>query len=335
MSQRPRKMLRESRVVARTYILQQWRAFVTSPCHLASEHGRKNNPQTTATTNRTDDEINSLLKVPRSYGKRVAEFTPTILSRPIGLNNPPKPGENTGIDTRSLQQRRDDFVNYEKHLARREELKRKISKPYFRDWSNIKWHKGKSFLSPPRLFRAELSLYFPNLYGRTLVKTDKKPRDTTPVLIGRASVVAIFSGLWAENQVKTFISPEANPDLQAALNESGGRAQLVRINVEENAMKAWLIRLFAGSLRRQLGKPNWDKYFIVRKGISDEIRESIGLLNSKVGYVYLVDEHCRIRWAGSGPSEPEERAGLVKGVQRLVSEMAGQRSKTPPTMGQK
>lgn len=142
------------------------------------------------------------------------------------------------------------------------------------------------------------------------------------MLEGRASVVAVFSGMWAENQVKSFISPEANPGLQAALDQSGGLAQLVRVNVEENTLKAWIIRLFVGSLRKQIGKPNWNRYFIVRRGISDEIRETIGLLNSKVGYVYLVDKDCRIRWAASGQSEPEERQGLVKGVQRLLDEMS-------------
>lgn len=63
-----------------------------------------------------------LADAPRSYGKRTDEFTPTPLSRPIGMPHPPQVGENSGIDLRTLQQRRDDFVNYEKHLQRRQEL---------------------------------------------------------------------------------------------------------------------------------------------------------------------------------------------------------------------
>ncbi|KAJ9142225.1 hypothetical protein NKR23_g7423 [Pleurostoma richardsiae] len=265
-----------------------------------------------------------LANAPRAYGKRVDDFKPVPLSRPIGMHFPPQAGENTGVDTRSLQQRRDDFVDYEKHLKRREELKQKMAKPYFREWSNLQFQKGKSFLAPPRLFRADKSLYFPNLHGRTLAGTKPgAPLDTTPVLSGAAaSVVTVFSSLWAENQTRTFVSPEANPALHETLRVSGGRAQLVRVNFEENAMRYWLVRLFSGSLRRQVGKENWHKYFLIRRGVSEEIRESIGLLNSKVGYTYLVDRECRIRWAGSGPSEPEEREGLVKGVHRLLDEDA-------------
>lgn len=263
-----------------------------------------------------------LANAPRSYGKKTTEFTPTPLARPIGLNYRPEAGQNSGIDNRSLQQRRDDFVDYDKHLIRRRYLTFQMAKPYFRDWRNLQFHKGKTFLSPPRLFKSDLSLYFPNLHGRTLAKTpEAAAADTTPVLEGHASVVTLFSGRWAEKQIKTFVSPESNPDLHQVLKASDGKAQLVQINVEEGWSRFWLLRLFTGTLRKKVGKENWGKYFIIHKGISDEIRESIGLLNSKVGYTYLVGHDCRIRWAGSGDAEPGEPESLVKGLRRLLEEM--------------
>ncbi|KAK0392614.1 hypothetical protein NLU13_2109 [Sarocladium strictum] len=261
------------------------------------------------------------IEAPRSYGKRIdGDFKPMPLPRPIGMTAPPQPGENTGLDARSLKERRADFVDWDKHLARRQELTASLARPYFRDWGNLKYHEGKSFLAPPRLFKAEMALFFPNLFGRTLLKTDKEPHDTTPLLRGKASVVTIFSSQWSENQVNSFVSREANPALHEVLGQEK-LAQRVSVHVEENTARAWLVKMFMGSLRRKNPEKDWNKYFFVRGGITDHIRESIGLLNSKVGYTYLVDQHCRIRWAGSGPSEPEEREGLAKGLRRLAREI--------------
>lgn len=50
------------------------------------------------------------------------DFIPPALDRPIGLAFPPQEGQNTGIDARTIRERRDDFVNYDKHLERRKEL---------------------------------------------------------------------------------------------------------------------------------------------------------------------------------------------------------------------
>ncbi|KAK8149251.1 Mitochondrial ATPase complex subunit atp10 [Beauveria asiatica] len=262
------------------------------------------------------------IEAPRSYGKRFdGVFTPKPLPRPIGMPLPPRPGENTGIDARTREQRKKDFADWDKHLARRKELTAQLSRPYFRDWNNLKYHDGKSFIAPPRLFKAEFSLFFPNLYGQTILKTDKEPRDTTPLLAGKASVVCIFSSQWAEAQAESFTSAAANPALQDILARHGGRdgpAQVVRVNYEDNAGKAWLVRLFMGALRRRLPEHEWDKYFLVRRGVTDHIRECIGLLNSKVGYTYLVDQHCRVRWAASGNGSPDEVEGLNRGLVRLV-----------------
>ena len=49
-------------------------------------------------------------------------YKPQPLNRPIGQKDPPRPGENTGIDTRNWRERRDDMFDWDKHLARRGEL---------------------------------------------------------------------------------------------------------------------------------------------------------------------------------------------------------------------
>ncbi|KAF4782222.1 ATP10 protein [Colletotrichum scovillei] len=262
----------------------------------------------------------SAIHAPRAYGKKINNFTPQPLPRPIGMAHPPHPEDNSGVDRRSLKERRDDFVDYDKHLVRRKELKEKMARPYFRDWRNMQFHEGKSFIAPPLPFKADMSLFFPNFVGDTLAKNANNPRDTTRTLLGKVSVVAVYSSQWADDQAKTFISPEANPELHELLAKTPGKTQVLQLNIEDNKFKAWIVKMFMGNLRKLIPEHNWGKYFLVPRGITNEISESIGYLNSKVGYVYLVDNLCRIRWAASGPSHPDERESLVKGMKLVLHE---------------
>ena len=188
-----------------------------------------------------------------------------------------------------------------------------------------KEHKGKTWIAPPKLFKADKSLYFPNLQGRTLGPPRREVRDTTDILItpspGIISVVAIFSSMWGQNQVATFMDDLA---IARVIEENEGKVQRVDVNIEENTLKAMLITLFVPSLRKQIPKDRHDKYFIVRQGVTDEIRSQVGLMNGRVGYVYLVDSQGRIRWAASGVANGEEKEALVKGVRRLVDTLGSE-----------
>jgi ATPase complex subunit ATP10 len=123
---------RQIRIDEATCILCQWRTFSTSFRPLAQKSAPKKaapKPPTPTTTSPGKDAPAAppsipipAVDAPKSYGKAHEKFEPKPLPRPIGLPYPPRAGENTGIDKRTLRQRRDDFVDYDKHLVRRKEL---------------------------------------------------------------------------------------------------------------------------------------------------------------------------------------------------------------------
>lgn len=201
-----------------------------------------------------------------------------------------------------------------------------FEKNYYRDIGNLgKIHRGKSIIAPSTPFRANLALYFPNLEGQTLASGFKRT-DTTPILRNRVSIVSVVNTEWAASQCQTFVGAAENPalhELMASDEARQGGAQFATVNVEDNWLKAQLIRLFFWRLRRQLPKEQHETYFLKRTAISDEIRDALGIWNTKVGYVYLLDGQCRIRWAGNGEAREDEKKSLVNCVRRLVDEARG------------
>lgn len=216
-------------------------------------------------------------------------------------------------------------------------MTKQMAKPYFRDWSNLRFFKGKIFKANERLFRGDVSLWFPNFFGKTLRKDLPRReewrgdgykglgRDTCEAMQGKVSVVSYVSSTWGVDQVNTFISRETNPELHKVLEESKDVAQMVWINHENDILKWWIVQLFRYNLRAGKTKEEQERYFMVRRGVSDVMKEAIGILNNVVGYVYLVDGQNRIRWAGCANAEDWERESMVKGLKRLVAEARGQK----------
>ena len=183
----------------------------------------------------------------------------------------------------------------------------------------MNYEKGKSFVANPRLLKADTALYFPNLHGNTLVPGSNGV-DTTPLLKNKISIVAVFSCVWAERQVQSFLDATKNPELHKAVQSNLSTIQFVNISFEDNLMKSFLVRLFTYRLRRQTAEEDWRRYFFINKGMSDEMLEAMGVMNRKVGYVYLVDRNCRIRWAGSGDATGDELRYMVEGLKKLLDE---------------
>ena len=183
------------------------------------------------------------------------------------------------------------------------------------------YHRGKTFLAPPNLFKVGVSLYFPNMQGYTPASPSTYS-DTTSVLSGKTSIVSVCSGKWAEDQTLTFVGEKQNPELAKLVEElRRDGLQRVWINIEEDWLKAWVVRLTLGSVKKRLKREYWARYFVVTKGINDGVKMSIGMANSKVGHVYLVDSSCRIRWAGNGDATEGEKEGLATMVKKLTEQM--------------
>lgn len=75
--------------------------------------------------------------------------------------------------------------------------------------------------------------------------------------------------------------------------------QLVQVNLQDNPLKSFLLSLFLSSMRKQVPKEQHDNYLFCSQNF-ELLREPLGMVNTHVGYVYLIDEEGRIRWASVG-----------------------------------
>jgi ATPase complex subunit ATP10 len=185
--------------------------------------------------------------------------------------------------------------------------------------------KGKSWIGNERLWRKDVSLWFPNLRGRTLDKgqdgVEGGLSSTTRVMRGKVSVVGVFSRMWAREQCFSFFGPgpKQNAEVRQIIESSEGGAQIVEIDVEDKPVMRWFGYLFGWNLRRGMKKEGWGNYFYLKE-LPENVRETIGVVNLSAGTVYLVDGDCKIRWAGSGDATEEEKVNLVKGLKKLLAE---------------
>jgi ATPase complex subunit ATP10 len=51
------------------------------------------------------------------------------------------------------------------------------------------------------------------------------------------------------------------------------------------------------------------------------LRNPLGIANKHIGYVYLVDENLRLRWAGGGDAMAEEAEGLERCAKVLLDRL--------------
>lgn len=256
-----------------------------------------------------------LLSQHRGYAYKAMKEIP-ILNRPIGDAERPTVTDNTGIDTRTREQKKADFVNYDRHLLRRKELTHEMAKSQYEDVYKFRDTAGKMFVAPNAYFRADKALYMPNFIGRTLLEGEADKKATTAVLANKISVVRVFTSLTGEKHTSTYFYDGEHPD-----NVVEDGFQMVDINLPDNFATELLVRWHANKIRQQIPDPaRHGRYFIARKGVTKAMMEAMNLENKYSGYIYLVDGDCKIRWAACGNASEEERSALWRFVAALQRE---------------
>lgn len=67
--------------------------------------------------------------------------------------------------------------------------------------------------------------------------------------------------------------------------------------------------LFIKSLRTTVPKELHPTYLVSSQNL-EYVREPLGMTNSRVGYVYLIDENLKVRWGGCADATREEAIAL-------------------------
>lgn len=64
------------------------------------------------------------------------------------------------------------------------------------------------------------------------------------------------------------------------------------------------------------------------------LREPLGMTNSRIGYIYLVDENLKVRWAACADAKEEEEEALIRCAGVLLNRQKQQQpAGTPPPAG--
>ena len=76
-------------------------------------------------------------------------------------------------------------------------------------------------------------------------------------------------------------------------------------------LKSFLVKLFSNSLRASI-PPELHPTYLVSNQNLEYVRDPLGMTNSKVGYVYLIDENLKIRWGGCADATLQEAQSLER-----------------------
>ncbi|KAG0346772.1 Mitochondrial ATPase complex subunit atp10 [Podila minutissima] len=207
-----------------------------------------------------------------------------------------------------------DWTDEKRNLEKRKELLDDFQSGYFSEFSEVNRTGAKLWKATTSMVNADKALYMPNIVGTSL-KTSE-PIELVDVLRGKISLLAISGTRFGEEQIETYMRP-----FLTRWPAGSSKVQMVELNIQENPLKAGLVRMMVPFVKKTIPEERHANYILHYKSIK-HLKEPLSMQNSYLGYVFLVDGNCKIRWGAHGPATETEVKTLLDSVQRL-SERGG------------
>ncbi|CAK5282386.1 unnamed protein product [Mycena citricolor] len=240
-----------------------------------------------------------------------------VLDRPLGVRTRP-----TLVKQSRVERFRDIWLREDTILDERKHLIGELNRGYYVDHARLihAGHMGKTWLAPPGLILEDKALYLPNFKGKDLDKGEVK--HTTIMCYGKITLLAIESTELSVLQTRSFVE-SVHP-----MFESNPLYQRVHINVQENILKALVVNLFLHNLRKKVPEELYGNCMLSSQNL-EYLRGPMALDNKLVGYVYLIDENLKIRWAAGGDATMSELKALETCTAVLLNRLAEKQKKQP------
>jgi len=209
-------------------------------------------------------------------------------------------------------------------MAQRRHLIKEAGKGYFHDMNMTRKNGGKTWIAPNVLIKEDKALYLPNISGKSLDNNLKK--DTTTMCFGCITLLSVLGTQISQVHAKGFVEATHARFFNHPLY------QYVQINLQENLLKSFLVKLFSNSLRATV-PPELHATYLVSSQNLEYVRDPLGMTNSKVGYVYLIDENLKIRWGGCADATLKEAQSLESCTGVLLKRLEETQNEKPKAAG--
>lgn len=276
-----------------------------------------------------------------SMGTRVFENSPKFLNTVKAASKAPLTKSETvarpfGYDSKvTLKSNHVSFFNLFSKKGRevnRRQLDHDIAHSPFYESKSFSNLKGKIFTPPVSYFKQDKSKYFPDMIATAILG---KQQQLSLLFEDKVLIVRVYSTVSGENCTKTYLGDYLEKEGYQDFKTKHPRAQIIDLCVPQSRVKGLITLMAAPSLRKSLSEERRDLYFLLPFGTFDaDARRVLKCDNSCSGYLYVIDNEGKIRWATSGSSNDEESATLwraVKGIEKSIDASSAPSSTSAPT----